>query len=428
MAKHVLNKENQDLFNVQVHDTFDSKLRLQPYLIMADLDNLPCEYEDWEIQGSSAELSYLSHGFFRFFGKFPPPVAKRFIEELHDASKGPIVDPMMGSGTTLVEAMLHKRKAVGLDVNPLAVLVAKVKTTPISYQKIQNALEKYQRFYAAPSVDEISEYIPQDKYLNHWFFPEVQIGIARTRFFIDMVLTEKDISDFFKLALAAIIRNLSRASKGLGRMFLDPALQPQNVQEQLSKKVLQMGKVCDSLEHLKPDIKVLLNDAREEFLEPRMTNLVICHPPYFNLYKYSSIYKYEMLWLGYDYFSIKKQEIREGFKIGKKEIVNHYVDDLMGILRNINRVLIKGGWCVFMMGDTVLRGERINTTALTIRRIESEKIGLRLNKVIIRHPKFTEASYAATQRRTKTDVGIKLQDHILILKKTLRNDCRQTDR
>ena len=391
--------------------------RLHSCLAEADLDQLRCDYESWEIEGSSAELNYLSHGFFRFFGKFPPPVAKRFILEFHDPEGGPVVDPMVGSGTTLVEAILLKRVAIGLDVNPLACLISKVKTTPIPRENVLKSLTAYNHFYKAELSEGLTPYIPNDRYLDHWFYPETQQGIARTRFFIDKYIKDENTKNFFNVALAAIIRRLSRASNGMGRMFLDPAIPPQDVSEHLTKKAMQMSKVCNELLHLKPRVQVLLHDAREPFLSPAMTNLVICHPPYFNLYRYSSIFKYEMLWLGYDYKDTRQNEVREGFKIGKKELVNLYVSDLEAILRNIARILVRGGWCVFMMGDTILRGERINTTAFTIRRITESNMGLRLCKIIVRHPKFTEASYAATQRRTKENVGVKLSDHLIVMQR-----------
>ena len=49
------------------------------------------------------------HSIFRYFGKFPPPVARRFINDHHDASVGPVIDTMAGSGTTLVESALLQR-------------------------------------------------------------------------------------------------------------------------------------------------------------------------------------------------------------------------------------------------------------------------------------------------------------------------------
>ena len=387
------------------------------YLNEAQLAGRSCKYESWEIAGSSAKLSYLTHGFFRYFGKFPPPVAKRFIEELHDPSTGPVVDPMVGSGTTLVEAILLKRQAVGLDVNPLACLIAKVKTTPIPSSKITDALQRYTRFYHRKYGNRASEYIPQDAYLNHWFFEETQRGLAKTRQFIEEQVDDKDVKDFLLLTLASIIRHVSRASNGLGRMFLDPAIQPLDTHDIFIKKATQLLERFKELQVLNPKVRVIQHDARIGFMGSEKTNLVICHPPYFNLYRYSSIYKFEMLWLGYDYSDTRKQEVREGFKIGKAELVEAYLDDVHLILKNISHVLTPRGWCVLMIGDTFLRGERINTTARLIDRVGQQIPCLKLNHIIVRHPKYTEASYAATQRRAGKDVGVKLSDHLIVFQK-----------
>ncbi len=393
--------------------------QFRDYLISADLADRACEYEDWEIQGSSAELSHLTHGFFRYFGKFPPPVAHRFIRELHDPQVGPVVDPMVGSGTTLVEAMVLKRAAIGLDVNPLACLVAKVKTTPLSPRKVDESLQEFVRFYQQQVSEDTNKYIPHDAHLDHWFFPETQQGLARTRLFIEEKIVDAEVQDFFRLTMASIIRRLSRASNGLGRMFLDPAIEPLDTQEHFVRKATQLLKGLNALELYTPDIQIMQHDAQAPFLEPNTTNLVICHPPYFNVYRYSSIYKFEMLWLGYNYPQTRKKEVREGFKIGKKELVYSYVEDMTKVFQNIHRVLIPGGRCVLMIGDTFLRGERINTTAQVVDRIMQDDLGFELERIIIRHPKYTEASYAATQRRTSSDIGVKLPDHVIVVRKAL---------
>ena len=43
-----------------------------------------------------------------------------------------VLDPFMGGGTTVIEALATGRRAIGLDINALAVLIARVKTTPLS--------------------------------------------------------------------------------------------------------------------------------------------------------------------------------------------------------------------------------------------------------------------------------------------------------
>jgi hypothetical protein len=65
-----------------------------------------------------------------FAAKFPPQLPRAFIRGL--TSQGDVVlDPMMGSGTTIVEALLEGRNAIGLDIDPLALRLAEVKTTRV---------------------------------------------------------------------------------------------------------------------------------------------------------------------------------------------------------------------------------------------------------------------------------------------------------
>lgn len=389
---------------------------LDSYVEEAELIKVCSNFELWKIEESSAALNTLTHGFFRYFGKFPPPVATRFIKEFHDPSVGPVVDPMVGSGTTLVEAILLNRKAVGMDVNPLSALIAKVKTTPIRSNLIDKGLIDFTNFWSGyVSEQEVKKYIPEDKYLSHWFFPETQYAIAKTLVFINRVIDDKNLKDLFTVALASTIRRLSRASNGLGRMFLDPGKAPLDVYETVSKQILKMAPGLNELSLLNPNVVVINQDAKKPYLRKNYTNLVIVHPPYFNLYKYSSIYKFEMLWLGLDIKNTRQQEISDGFKIGKKEIVYKYIEDMKDIFANILNVLVPGGICVLMMGDTILRGERINTTYMTLDTLSKE--GFKVEKIIIRPPKFTEASYAATQRRTGEQVGIKLADYLVVLRK-----------
>jgi site-specific DNA-methyltransferase (cytosine-N4-specific) len=413
---------NEQLSDLSAHakdkkPSVKSRDWIRDYLISSDLHDLGCEYEDWEIKESSAELSYLTHGFFRYFGKFPPPVARRFIEELHDPTSGPVVDPMCGSGTSLVEALLLNRACIGLDVNPLSCLAAKVKTTPVAPSKVMDTLDRYARFYSKVGRSVARKYIPQDAHLDHWFYPETKRGLARTCKFIEEEIENRDIKDVFRLILASIIRRSSRASNAMGRMFLDLSIKPSDVNEIFVRKGLQMVKGFEQLNSFNPEVEVRQHDVRVQFLEPSTTNLVICHPPYFNVYRYSSIYKFEMLWLGFDYPATRKHEVRDGFKIGKRELLQAYVADMTEVLCNIARVLVPGGWCVLMIGDTFLRDERINTTSHVLNCIAEDELGFQLDKIIIRHPKYTEASYAATQRRSTEKIGIKLPDHIVVMRK-----------
>jgi hypothetical protein len=76
-------------------------------------------------------IAGLTHCFYRYPARFSPIFARAAIEQF--SRPGQIVlDPYMGGGTTVVEAMVAGRQAVGCDVNELAGFVARVKTTPLS--------------------------------------------------------------------------------------------------------------------------------------------------------------------------------------------------------------------------------------------------------------------------------------------------------
>src|SRR5437773_4658289 len=78
-----------------------------------------------------AEITGLTHGFYRYPARFSPQFAGAAIE--HFTEKGDLViDPFAGGGTAIVEAVARGRLAVGNDINTLAVFVSRVKTTPLT--------------------------------------------------------------------------------------------------------------------------------------------------------------------------------------------------------------------------------------------------------------------------------------------------------
>ena len=77
-------------------------------------------------------LRYATHGMHEYRGKFFPQLVRAMINIAGVPTDGVVVDPMCGSGTTLVEAKLAGRSVYGLDMNPLSIFVARVKCQALS--------------------------------------------------------------------------------------------------------------------------------------------------------------------------------------------------------------------------------------------------------------------------------------------------------
>jgi len=73
----------------------------------------------------------LGHDFYPYPARMSPAVARLLIQELSRPGDT-VLDPFMGGGTTIVEALAHGRKAVGLDINAIAHLLTVARTTPLS--------------------------------------------------------------------------------------------------------------------------------------------------------------------------------------------------------------------------------------------------------------------------------------------------------
>ncbi|MDD9797538.1 MAG: DNA methyltransferase, partial [Alphaproteobacteria bacterium] len=98
--------------------------------------------ETWSFSDKKrADTGYLTHDFHRYPAKFIPQIAGRLIETY--SNQGDIVmDPFAGCGTTLVESKLNGRKSSGLDINPVATMITKAKTTPIHPDKLAKAFAR----------------------------------------------------------------------------------------------------------------------------------------------------------------------------------------------------------------------------------------------------------------------------------------------
>src|SRR5919197_4823145 len=176
--------------------------------------------ESWSFKKlRRTQTSYLTHDYHRYPAKFIPQLAERLIKE--NSYPGDLVcDPFMGSGTTLLEAIINSRRAYGSDINPVSVLISEAKTTPIepNYLKDQiswillriNAdLENRPAAMQISAGTFFSGIIPDNKKIDYWF-PEEQkrdLAIILSRI---SCMDNHEVRTFLLCAFSNILKVCSR--------------------------------------------------------------------------------------------------------------------------------------------------------------------------------------------------------------------------
>lgn len=163
-------------------------------------------------------LRYGPHGVHEYRGKFFPQLVKALINVSDPPPRGVVADPMCGSGTTLVEAILAGHKALGMDYNPLSTLIARTKcailfVTPeylaATYCVVRDRLlsrsmrsrkQNLRYFCSLPEVDR--------SYLRKWFSEQVILDLDEIAQLLDS-LEAGPIRDLMKLSLSNILRTIS---------------------------------------------------------------------------------------------------------------------------------------------------------------------------------------------------------------------------
>ncbi len=162
-------------------------------------------------------LRYGTHGIHEYRGKFFPQLVRSLINVAEVPQGGVVSDPMCGSGTTVVEAVLGGYRALGGDVNPLSVSMARTKSALLrvppaalarAYEAIRSELLKgsSRRSNGLPYFRSLRA--ADQRYLNTWFSEQVLKDLDPIASTIER-LRGPVIRDFMMLALSNILRSVS---------------------------------------------------------------------------------------------------------------------------------------------------------------------------------------------------------------------------
>lgn len=377
----------------------------------------------------SNDQSYLTHGIHKFPAKFFPELPRYLIRKYSEEGDH-VLDPMCGSGTTLLEAMLNNRIGIGIDIDPIARLISKVKTTPIDSESLESESDALNTMIQELATSETYRpIIPDFNYRDNWFRPFVlnELGIIRDS--IDSMISQQiEISDFFKVVLSSIIRDVSNADPHCTRTVLrkkvvkriDPGDTISRFTQALSRQQIVMDEFTSIAKTLNKG-HVLLPDgnAIQTGLENDSMDLVVTSPPYINAVDYPRTHQLEMYWLGLlgdgPLSHVKRKYIGtetvykneyENLRLSGYEtldlileqiyakdprrsfIVFKFFEDMKQQLSEMFQVLKPGGRYCLAIGNNLIRGVEVRSDEI-LSEIATSSVGFELENTffskLIRH-------------------------------------------
>ena len=351
------------------------------------------------------------HALHPFAARFPHGLAGYFINGLTQPGDTAL-DPMCGSGVTLLEGWLAGRSVVGVDLDPLARRQSAARTTALPAEAVHTAgraaLEHAAELHAGNShpanpLDVIRGGMDDAtrQFLDYWFFPETQEELAAL---IIAIRAEPD-ADLRNLLEVVFSSTIVTKSGGVSRARDLAHTRPHRVADKQPRSALRqfeilINRAADAYAAVNPDAvgesRIVAGDARDLPLSADSVDLIVTSPPYANALDYMRAHKFSLAWLGDpipNLTSLRAQYIGSesiGKESGdnradqsapaelpasvqavvdqlaakdapKSRILRRYFVDMRAAIGEMTRVLRPGAAAVIVVGPSIMRGILIPT-------------------------------------------------------------------
>ncbi len=408
--------------------------------------------EIWDFR--KAKTKKYTHCFHQYPAMMIPQVAGKILDEFGKNAKL-LFDPYCGTGTSLVEANIRGIDAIGTDINPLARLIAKTKTTIIHLKTLDLYLKNFDDFIFNINLGaiKVSPAIPDFRNIDYWFKKETQITLAIIKKYIEGV-DDINIQNFFRVAFSETIREASLTRNSEFKLYrvakekiekFNPDVFPIMIsklfrnRKGMEEYILLKNK--DNIKSLIYDFNTV-SEIPEKILTPECVDIVMTSPPYGDsrtTVAYGQFSRLSNQWLGIekaneidkksmggkrskDYIDFGFEPLDKVLKaISKKDekrvydVISFYIDYRQSI-QTISKVVRKNGIAAFVVGNRRVKGIEIPNDEIT--KEFFEKNGFKHIKTIIRKipnkrmPKRNCPSNVAGITETTMNY-----EYILILKK-----------
>lgn len=256
------------------------------------------------------------HKIHTYPAKFPAFITQKALEY---ASKERLIvrkiaDIFCGCGTVAYEATKEKIDFWGCDINPVAALIARVKSKKLDPQKLDGFYKSITaQFYQNSNCFLINEINPRIRY----WFDDVQIfdlSLLRACI-IESTHHNKDYEDFFNCAFSNILKPtskwLTKSIKPQKDLDKVPADVLSSFQAQF-KFMLKANHESEACNNCKVEIEI---GSSLEIDKTNSFDLIVTSPPYVTSYEYADLHQLSLLWLGYadDYRDFRKDTIGSSY-------------------------------------------------------------------------------------------------------------------
>ena len=319
----------------------------------------------WEFRG--ALTNFGTHQFHPYPARYIPQIPRELIRVF--TQKGDTVyDPFVGCGTTCVEANSMERDSMGNDINPLAVLLAKVKTTPISDREL-SGLEKLEEELACRAKIRTKKNLANIPVQSiDWFESFVVQEISHIKKYISLLKSE-NLRNFCNATLSSIIVSVSRQDSDTRYVRVAKSIVPDDATRRfitrLRRHVKIMKEFRDQISCGKTRVKIA--DSRLQNIFPENSaSFAVTSPPYPNAYDYHLYHRHRLLWLDMDPLKLKSQEIGAHANYSKKNGQNEmdFLDDMSQVLVGCARILRAGCFFVIVVGNSIIHNRKIDNVEI----------------------------------------------------------------
>lgn len=332
--------DNPWLISAHVNGTAKDVIRRSAYV--ATLDGTPTIYRDLILpsyQGGAFNRTrsvnqYLTHWIYPYRGKFHPQMVRALLNILGVKRGSLVCEPFLGSGTTALEASLLGANFVGIDLSPLCVMLARVKTQSVSV--VTKLRKRVRALLAAPgiSLDDRSAFAADDPIVADF------LQIARMVTLSDVARRSRDASTYIRKNLAAMLESVEAHAKALKQFGIEP------------------GRVTVSVGDCR--------DLAASGIKAGSVDAIVTSPPYSIALDYVKNDEHALDALGVDTASLRGTMTGVRGR-GPKQKLDLYNSDMQQMFQEVARVLRPGAQAAFVVGDATVDGFEVTTTATMAR-------------------------------------------------------------